>query len=88
MPKKVHDALKREAHKKGLTGDKADRYVYGGLFNYVKKTKGEAAAKSEISGHHEPGNTGGSSEPKSQPEHQTKHHPGHHVTGSGHHRGS
>ena len=29
MPKKMEAALKREAHKKGLTGERADRYVYG-----------------------------------------------------------
>ena len=29
MPKKLHDKLKREAAKKGLTGKRADAYVYG-----------------------------------------------------------
>lgn len=31
MPKAAHEALKAEAKKKGLKGDAADRYVYGGL---------------------------------------------------------
>ena len=31
MPKKTHDILKREAKKKGLTGDKYDAYVFGSL---------------------------------------------------------
>jgi len=29
MPKAMEDALKREAKKKGLTGKRADAYVYG-----------------------------------------------------------
>jgi hypothetical protein len=29
MPKKMEAELKREAHKKGLTGKRADAYVYG-----------------------------------------------------------
>lgn len=29
MPKKMHDALNRQAKKKGLTGKAKDRYVYG-----------------------------------------------------------
>lgn len=31
MPKKLEKELKAEAKKKGLTGEKADRYVYGTL---------------------------------------------------------
>lgn len=31
MPKKMEEALKREARKKGLTGKRADAYVYGTL---------------------------------------------------------
>ncbi len=31
MPKKLEQKLKREAKKKGLTGKKADAYVYGAL---------------------------------------------------------
>lgn len=29
MPKKMEEALKKEARKKGLTGDAFNRYVYG-----------------------------------------------------------
>jgi hypothetical protein len=29
MPKKMHEALKRQAKKKGLKGKAKDRYVYG-----------------------------------------------------------
>jgi hypothetical protein len=29
MPKKMEMALRREAKKKGLTGDRADRYTWG-----------------------------------------------------------
>ena len=28
-PKKMHDALERQAKKKGMTGERKDRYVYG-----------------------------------------------------------
>jgi hypothetical protein len=56
MPKgskvdKAEKALKEEARKKGLTGDRADRYVYGtlnktGLMHGNKTTaKGKARAK-------------------------------------------
>lgn len=31
MPKKLERKLKAEARKKGLTGDRADAYVYGTL---------------------------------------------------------
>lgn len=31
MPKKLEEALKKEADKKGLTGDKRDAYIYGGM---------------------------------------------------------
>jgi hypothetical protein len=33
MPKKMERALKKQARKKGLTGKRADRYVYGSLVN-------------------------------------------------------
>lgn len=39
MPKKVHDKLKREAEKKGLTGEAKDRYIYGTLNKIEKKGK-------------------------------------------------
>ncbi len=29
MPKELEEKLKREARKRGLTGDRADAYVYG-----------------------------------------------------------
>lgn len=31
MPKKLEKELKREAHKKGLTGERLSAYVYGTL---------------------------------------------------------
>lgn len=31
MPKKLEEKLKKEAAEKGLTGDRADAYVYGTL---------------------------------------------------------
>uniref|UniRef100_A0A6M3K462 Uncharacterized protein n=1 Tax=viral metagenome TaxID=1070528 RepID=A0A6M3K462_9ZZZZ len=31
MPKKLEKKLKAEAKKKGFTGKRADKYVYGGL---------------------------------------------------------
>lgn len=31
MPKKMEEALKREAKKKGLKGDRAGAYIYGTL---------------------------------------------------------
>lgn len=31
MPKALERKLRRKAHKKGLTGEKADAYVYGTL---------------------------------------------------------
>ena len=39
MPKAMHEALKREAAKKGLTGEAADRYVFGTMQKYKKKKK-------------------------------------------------
>ena len=33
MPKFLEDALKRAAAKKGFSGDRADRYVFGALNN-------------------------------------------------------
>lgn len=36
MPKKLHDALARQAKKKGLTGERKDRYVYGTLQKHKK----------------------------------------------------
>ncbi len=33
MPKKMHDALMREGKKKGFTGKRLKKYVYGGMYN-------------------------------------------------------
>jgi hypothetical protein len=45
MPKKMEKELKAEARKKGLTGDRADRYVYGTMrktgWEPKKKGKGK-----------------------------------------------
>jgi len=38
MPKALHDKLRREAKKKGLTGERANAYVYGTM-NKVEKAK-------------------------------------------------
>jgi hypothetical protein len=38
MPKKLHDKLKKEAEKKGLTGDRKKAYIYG-VLNKKKKKK-------------------------------------------------
>jgi len=36
MPKKLEQALKREAKKKGLKGKARDAYIYGTLAKYKK----------------------------------------------------
>jgi hypothetical protein len=41
MPKKLEATLKREAAKKHLTGDRADRYVYGTMRKTGWKPKRE-----------------------------------------------
>ena len=41
MPKKMEAALKREAAKKGLKGERADAYVYGTLRKTGWKPKRE-----------------------------------------------
>ena len=43
MPKAAHAALEAEAKKKGLKGEEADRYVYGGLKKLEKGNAGKAA---------------------------------------------
>lgn len=40
MPKKMHDALEREAKKKAMKGKAKDRHVYGGMAN-AEKRKGQ-----------------------------------------------
>jgi ribosomal protein S21 len=41
MPKKMHEALKKSAKKKGLTGSRRDRYVYGTMAKHkARKKKG------------------------------------------------
>jgi hypothetical protein len=37
MPKKLHDALEKEANKKGLKGKRKDAYVYGTMEKKKKK---------------------------------------------------
>lgn len=39
MPKKVHDKLAKEAKKKGLTGSKFNKYVFGVLNKLKGKSK-------------------------------------------------
>jgi hypothetical protein len=45
MPAAAHRALVASAKKKGLTGDRFDRYVYGGLANLEKKIKRKRVKK-------------------------------------------
>ena len=51
MPKKMEEALRREAAKRGYTGERADRYVYGTMrktgwkpSTQKKKAKGKQTA--------------------------------------------
>ena len=37
MPKKAHAALVKQANKKGLTGERRKRYIYGTLAGIEKK---------------------------------------------------
>ena len=39
MPKKMHRALERQAEKKGLKGERKERYVYGAMENKKKGGK-------------------------------------------------
>ena len=39
MPKKIEKRLRTAARRKGLKGEQANRYVYGGLTNIKKKMK-------------------------------------------------
>ena len=46
VPKKMEEKLKREAKKKGLTGKRADAYVYGTLRKTGWKPKNKKNKKS------------------------------------------
>lgn len=50
MPKHIHEALKKEAAKKGLKGEEADRYVFGGLKKFEEHDKGYSRKGSEKHG--------------------------------------
>lgn len=39
MPKKMHRALEAQARKKGLKGERKDRYVYGTMAKQEAKKK-------------------------------------------------
>ena len=39
MPKKMHQKLKRQANKKGLTGKRKGAYIYGTMQKLKKKRK-------------------------------------------------
>lgn len=41
MPKKMHEALERQAAKKGMKGEAKDRYVYGTMAKAEKKAGGK-----------------------------------------------
>jgi len=47
MPKFLEDRLKAEAAKKGFTGKRADRYVFGGLNNLGVMHGSKETAKGE-----------------------------------------
>lgn len=47
MPKKLERKLKRQAAKKGLTGERKDAYVYGSLRNTGWTPKKKAKKKSK-----------------------------------------
>jgi hypothetical protein len=39
MPKKLEQKLRKEAKKKGLKGERADRYVYGTMLETQKEVR-------------------------------------------------
>lgn len=39
MPKAMHEALKKQADKKGLKGKQRDAYIYSTLARYEKRKK-------------------------------------------------
>lgn len=43
MPKKLEEKLKREAKKRGYTGERYNRYVYGTLTKIKDREKGKYA---------------------------------------------
>lgn len=45
MPKKLEQALKREASKRGYSGERADRYIYGTMRKIGWKPKREKKGK-------------------------------------------
>ena len=45
MPKEMEERLKREARKKGLTGYRADAYVYGTMHKKTGWVKGKGKQK-------------------------------------------
>ena len=47
MPKRLHEKLKKQAKKKGLSGKNAAAYTYGTLHDYEvrKKSKGRGSNK-------------------------------------------
>lgn len=45
MPKQAHEALKKEARKKGLTGKARDRYIYGTLNKIERSQKKKRKTK-------------------------------------------
>lgn len=45
MPKELHDRLAREAAKKGLKGERRDRYVYGTMARVEQAKKSGGAKK-------------------------------------------
>lgn len=45
MPKELHNKLKRQARKKGLTGERADAYVYGTMAKVEQGKGGKSKRK-------------------------------------------
>lgn len=56
MPKRMEEALKREAAKRGYTGQRADKFVYGTMRKTGWKPSGQKKATKHGHGHgHGPG---------------------------------
>lgn len=45
MPKKLEEALRKSARKKGLTGKRKDAYVFGTLEKHKRKTRKDKGMK-------------------------------------------